>query len=408
MHTFQRHLDTAVSAGIVLILLTAPTQYSIAVFGDINLSLVDPLVWVVGALWFLRLLWGREIKWVRSAPLVTALFVLMGALSIIRADNRLAAAKDLFQWVEYFGVAFLLFASGLDRCVRLRTACYVFFGIGTAIVGWAVVEYFIPSIPDVDVSASFGNRNVLGGFFSLLLPLMYGWLLWDRHWGRRIWLGTAIVAGVTVTLSGGSLLAIILSCAVLSLLRGQPVFIGYAAAVVLLLGVGLWHLPRENAWTLHESIAFFEPDGTPTQRYPEWQAALVMAEENPFLGVGLGNYQTNVGRYYGTVPNLAKAAEPDSQNLYLVLASSIGLPGLLFFAGTLLYFLMTGFAAAARGGADDAWMRGLAAGSAGALLAFSINCIWSPLLVRGIGIPLVLVMALALCAGQARTQADRG
>ena len=35
---------------------------------------------------------------------------------------------------------------------------------------------------------------------------------------------------------------------------------------------------------------------------------------------------------------------------------------------------------------------GLAA--CGALLAFSVNCVWSPLLVRGLGVPLVFVLSL--------------
>jgi hypothetical protein len=94
------------------------------------------------------------------------------------------------------------------------------------------------------------------------------------------------------------------------------------------------------------------------------------------------------------LPSPVGKAEDDSQNLYLVLASSTGFAGLAAYLGMLGFFGVSAlrrFVAAA-----DPFERGLALGLAGSCLAFAVNSLWSPLLVRGIGIPLALVFALCL------------
>jgi len=127
-------------------------------------------------------------------------------------------------------------------------------------------------------------------------------------------------------------------------------------------------------------------------RYTEWQAAMVMIAENPWRGVGLGNYQDNIGGYFGVLPRPTGKVEADSENLYLVIASSAGLLGLAAFLGMLLTF---GLKAARQAFVlSEPRDRGMALGLLGAILGFSICSIWNPLLVRGIGIPLAIVFAL--------------
>ena len=75
------------------------------------------------------------------------------------------------------------------------------------------------------------------------------------------------------------------------------------------------------------------------------------------------------------------------------LAASAGLPTVLAF----LLMLWNGMADAGRGatrdGAGDEVLPGLGAGLAGALGAFALTAVWHPLLVRGIGLPLALLLA---------------
>jgi O-antigen ligase len=164
--------------------------------------------------------------------------------------------------------------------------------------------------------------------------------------------------------------------------RGARWFVPVAAALVLWQALALRCLPRENDLRHFESVALYDESGAPTRRYPEWQAAASMILTNPWLGVGPGSYQRQVGPYYERVPNATGPAEPDIQNLYLVLAASCGLPALLAFLA------MLSTAAGAAVGARRA-------GVAGALAAFALAAVWHPLLVRGIGLPLAFLLALA-------------
>jgi len=389
-------LDRVVAWGLMAIVLAAPTQFAFKVGAGVNLSLVDPLVWIVDALWAAAALRARRCV-VLVPPASACLFVALAAISGGFAGNRMAAAKDVFQLVEYFLVGFLLLDAGLRQPQLRGRLVAVFLGAATAVVALAVVQYCLPGVEAFAVRGTFGNRNVLGGFLALALPLMLGLALYDGDWKRRVWFLATIAAGLLITLSGGAFVALVLGLSLVSLARGGRALAVCALVLGLLTLAVLPHLPRHNGEALGRSIALYDDDGEPTMRYPEWQAAAEMALDNPWLGVGTGNYQENVGGYYGVLPSAPVKAEADSQNLYLVLASSLGFPGVVAFVGMLLWCARCAVVGAVRATGIE---RGLAAGAAGSIAAFAVCAIWAPLLVRGIGVPLVFILALA-CSGAA-------
>ncbi|MCF7855720.1 MAG: O-antigen ligase family protein [Candidatus Pacebacteria bacterium] len=385
--------DSVTLWAVIATVVVAPTQYGITLGGQINVTLVDPLIWGTAFLWGINRLRKRDFIDVPLPPLVISLFVVLAALSAVRGAGLLQSAKDLIQLIEYFILAYILFTHVAVRRMGAMAVARLFLAVASVVILIGVIQYLTTPVDDFAVGATFGNRNVYGGFLSLCLPLFLGMLIYDNQWRRRMWYAAALLLGLATTLSGATMIAVAVGGSMVCLSRGQRTFLGFALVLVLLLGVVLPRLPRENTWELHDSIAMFEGDGTPAQRYPEWQAAFIMAQEHPLLGVGIGHYQENVGRYYGTLPSRNKKAEADTQNLYLVLASSIGFPGLLAFTGVLGLSVLRGINGTTR--VPEPAVRGCCAGSAGALIAFSINSIWAPLLVRGIGIPLILVMVLA-------------
>ena len=161
-------------------------------------------------------------------------------------------------------------------------------------------------------------------------------------------------------------------------------------------------LPRDNFTAAIQSAEIYHSDsgevqysetgvlthtaGTPTRRYPEWQAALMMSFEKPLVGIGPGTYQKNIGPFYDVIPRETGPNEPDIQNLYLVMVSTMGYPVLIAF----LLLLYAGWNSG-RSSASSPCARAAAA----AIAAFAITAIWHPLLVRGIGLPLVFMLALA-------------
>ncbi len=402
MSTSRRWLKSAIHVGLLLVLILAPTQLSIELRPQVNLSPVDPLLAIVAMLWGLDLLLERDWRRLRPPPLFHIGFLLLALASTVRAPDKLSAVKDLIQLVEYFAVAHML-ADWVLHAPRARArAVAVALISGAVIVGLAAWQYLAEDTPVLDVRGTFGNRNVLGGYLAMLVPLAAGLMLGGGvSMGARIGLGALAAAGLCINLSGYSMLAIIPALLVVAGLRHRVAFLVMALVLTLVTVLVLPRLPRQNDYTLFDSVAFYDPEGQPSRRYPEWQAAATMTLEHPWLGVGLGQYQQHVGQYFGVVPNATGAQEPDIQNLYLVLSSSIGMLGLFCFLGMLLQGIQRALRAYAHCAPP---MRGLALGVTGALIAYLPAALGSPLLVRGIGLPLALLLALA---GQLQTAPEK-
>lgn len=393
MSTFRRWLQRAIRAGLLLVLILAPTQAGIELRPEVHLSPVDPLLALVAALWGLDLMLARDWRRLRPPPLFHLLFLAFAVASALRAPDRMTAAKDLVQLIEYFVVAHMLADWALQESrVRTRAAAVALIS-GAALIGIGAWHYLAPGVEALEVRSTFGNRNVFGGYLAMLLPLMAGVALGGGvPSGARIALGLLVLAGLCVNLSGASMLAIAAALLVVAGLRHRVAFAGMALLLTAVTVLLLPRLPRQNDYALFDAVALYDTEGQPTRRYPEWQAAATMALEHPWLGVGIGQYQQHVGQYFGVVPNATGPQEPDIQNLYLVLASSIGLCGMLCFLGMLLQGLRRALAAYAL---PNTPLPGLALGVAGALIGYLLAALGSPLLVRGIGLPLALLLALA-------------
>ena len=404
-------------AGVLCTLFLAPTQWVLV--PNPRLGPADVLLALTAAVWGLDVLLARDWRRIRAAcPHWThLLFALCAGAAVFAATDRKEAIKEVIQIAEYFIAGSMVFAAFLNAepaaaaprrtAVTLKTL-FVALGAATAFaLALAAAQYFstaghrssalfvenktLDIIVNVLggwespllVGGTFGNRNVLGGYLALALPLCFaGAAGAARGAPARAACALLLLAGLTLNLSGASYWAVAAVLAAMAAARGARWFLPVAAALVLWQTFALPRLPRKNDLCHFESMALYDDAGSPTRRYPEWQAAASMILTNPLLGVGPGNYQKQVGPYYGQVPNATGPAEPDIQNLYLVLGASCGMPALLAF----LALLSTAFADALK--ADRL-------GAAGALAAFALTAVWHPLLVRGIGLPLVFVLALA-------------
>lgn len=392
MTRFHTVLRKSIEYGLLAVVLVSPTQHAVQVTKGTYVSVVDPLICALLALWLLYLATTRKLDSLRPPPVFTLLFVLLALASVSRAISRPNALKDVFQYVEYLVIAYTLFTWYLTDAKQRRRLVTLTALATTVIVGVALVQYLSPGIVDFNVRGTFGNRNVLGGYLSLSLPLLFGLSLYERAMWRRTWYSLVIAGGLLTCLAGGAWIALAVALLVIAVLRSRIAFV--AIACLLSVAVVLSpNLPRDTIESARRSIALYNDDVEVAPRYTEWQAAGIMMVENATLGVGAGNYQANIGQYYGILPDPAGVkVEPDSQNLYLVIGATIGVTGLLCFGGMLAYFAIGALAVSLR--TPDRFLQGLLTGAFGSLLAFSINAVWSPLLVRGIGIPLAIVFSL--------------
>lgn len=389
--------------GVLLTLCIAPTQWALEVRPKFFLSPADLALALTAAVWLADICLARD--WKRLLPLppwTHLLFVALAGAAAMIAPFKLLAIKDFVQYVEYFIIGHWVFASYLSESERAGRRALAALGIVTALIlGLALSQYFSSGTDALHVRGSFGNRNVLGGYLALAMPMLFAGLSGVRPlWGKLL-LALLLVAGLTVNLSGAAYFAIAGAIVWMAATRGPHWFIPVVAVLIAWQTVVLQHLPRANDIVHFQSLALYNDSGTVERRYPDWQAAYSMALTHPWLGVGLGNYQKHVGQYYDNIPRQTGPSEPDIQNLYLVLAASAGWPAALAFLA-----LFAGAMRAARkpGCASDAdtLSVALAQGVTGSLAAFAFTAVWHPLLERGIGLPLVFLIAFAYHLGHAK------
>ena len=391
-------LHSLFRVGVLATLCIAPTQWALEIRPKVYLSPADLALVFTAGVRFLDILATRT--WRRLLPLPPwplLLFVAFACASALIAPFKLLATKDLVQYAEYFVLGYWVFSAFLRDGERSARQALTALGIVTALVlGFALVHYFTPAVETLKVRGTFGNRNVLGGFLALALPLLFGGVLGVRPLWGKILLTLMLLAGLTVNLSGAAYFAVSGVIVCMAAARGPKWFIPVAALLIAWQAFVLPRLPRENDIAHFRSLALYSDSGAVERRYPDWQAAYSMTITHPWLGVGLGNYQKHVGQYYDNIPRQTGPSEPDIQNLYLVLAASVGLPALLAFLA-LLVCPIQAVRTAVRDGSDSRFSlrTALAQGVTGSLAAFAFTAVWHPLLVRGIGLPLVFLLAFA-------------
>ncbi|MBA4387915.1 MAG: hypothetical protein C0404_08030 [Verrucomicrobia bacterium] len=390
-------MNTLLKSCIVAILFLTPTQFGFEVAKNVHVSVVDPLIWITLAIWLAIQIRNGRLKSTCPGIVLPALFILAAGISVVHAENRLAWLKEMIQALEYFVAAYLVFA-GIDDEKFLRRLVRLWLFIAGAITIAGAIQYFATPVDDMHVSATFGNRNIFGGYLAMMLPMALATMVWTHRWWLRFLMLSMVMLGFVVNLSGGACIAMVIATGCVAMARSRWIFAIHVVVVLLLVAVALPRLPRQNDEKIWQSISIYDGNDDVARRYKEWHAAAAMARENALFGVGAGNYQQNLGRYYGTLQIPSHVAEPDSQNLYLVLASSMGIGGVLSFLGILMFFGLKSCVAAARTG--NIQHRSIAVGLAGLLIGFSIGSIWSPLLVRGTGLTLAMAIGLVTALGR--------
>ena len=465
-------LGVCVGFLVLLAVATHPTQAALSLPLDsgsrqLNLSPVDLILAAAFLLWVVRRIVRREFRLppLYPATVAAALWLVLSLVPQLKGSADLAGGAlklglvKAAQFVEYFLVAHILFVETFSRARYRRLALRLLACVTAVAVAAAVVQYCSGDTGVLHVRGSwFDNRNTFGAFLAIVLPLLFGTALFERSRAVLAAISLLVIAGLCVCLSGGAFVAICAGLLVAAALRGRTAFAAVALALVVLVGLVLPGLPRRNGTVLLDSVALYKQSdpnrlfnddvvatasglssrqaalakkvaaGEPVdygdlvteqdyswkwqQRYKEWQAALNVMIESPWFGVGAGAYQTNVNRFYqsdlfGAMPKYPKnLLEADTLNGYLVLGASAGAPFLILLAAM---FLRAARCALPRFADEECTeTRGLTAGVISALAALAVAMLFTNPLVRGVGVTLALLLALAQTIGNHTTTGAHG
>ena len=260
----------------------------------------------------------------------------------------IAVCLDLGKW------EWLVFVLVLAGAANALIGIYEFFGGSGALVLLVPGGFF-------RAFGTFGQPNPFGGFMGLLAPISlmaalgHGLRLWHTYRARQSISPTSfalsifyllatglLIIGVIFSWSRGSWLGFAASMAAILLAIPRRWWYGVAplvfAALIILIFWLTGRLPasvisRVESVT-NEITAFSDVRGvdiTPenyanVERLAHWQAAINMAQANPWLGVGFGNFENAYPQYDLLYWPLAQG---HAHNYYLNVFAEAGIIGLL-------------------------------------------------------------------------------
>ena len=339
-------------------------------------------------------------------------------LKAVMADKGASQAvkegiAETIQFGLYFIVAPLILVNLLvdrrdaDRVIDRREFALRCFA-GGAVLMVALALWQNVQAPREAPRALFSSPNAFAAWFAIVLPLLFAWSQNDRvllHKGgpasivRRLLLPVALM-GMLAVMSLWSHIAALCGLLAMALLaRGaRRVRLGTLALLVALFTGALWAQSPRDA-RREPFVSLGSAKEKVKKQYIEWYAAAGWAapSERAFTnGVGPGNYQLNIGPYYSSLPNESKLP-PDSNNLYLVQAVSLGVLGLSALLWTVGHFARRANEARKylQARHQDAW---LPIGVLGSLVSWGVVNIFHASIVRGTGLVLALLCALSVVA----------
>ncbi len=430
-------------AGLFVALVTGPlgaTEAGLLDSGQLYL-LLSLLAWVAHGLRDRRLFVPRTFL---AVPL--AIFVGVTAVSIIDAPSYSFGLQELLKWIEMLVIMLLVVdrvnvwrtQRGGHRLTPLLWLLAALFVAGLSQAALGIYQFALqPDGPEhflvlgrfYRAYGTFNQPNPFGGFMNFTAVLGLGILLsylWEtgdwrlkstnlqslissfrsRNWLAILSVGlvTAVsLAAVIASWSRGAWLSLSVAVAAMLLFWPRKLWQGVlllAVGGVLLLGgsqIGL--VPAtitERITSFSDDLRFGDVRGEDItdenyavlERLAHWQAAVDMAEDQPWLGVGFGNYEPAYADYA-----LINWPYPlgHAHNYYLNLLAETGIVGLLaYFVVWTAVFWQT-IRVIQR---TDGWQRGVALGLLGVWTALTVHHLVDKLYVNNIYIHLGALFGL--------------
>lgn len=404
--------------------------------GGVNIGLME-LVLAGGLVaWLLQLAAGRQtLARLRSPapPLLWPFLVFLGGvgLSWLNALSIGASLVETIKWVEM--LLLYLLAIALLPVNRLKWATAILLLTGMAQAALGLYQFIFKVGPEgfllfggrfLRAYGTFAQPNPYAGYLGLVLPLSLALLLWQA--GR--WAGPHKPRRFTpALLLAGIPFGLLLAALVATLSRGA--WMGFAAAAVVVLAV---HSKRTMAmlaglvlaatlvalpgtFTLEtaasnapyagvirrvvDAAAIFTITDITTlevndanfatiERLAHWQAARNMWRDNPWLGVGFGNYAAIYPAYA-----IGRWLDPlgHAHNYLLNLGAESGLTGIIAY----LIFWIAAFGVTwqtirrSRG-----FYRAVAVGGLGIIVHLHVHNLFDNLYVQGMYLHIAIILAV--------------
>ena len=393
--------------------------------GVVNVGATEVLVGLVLAAWFMRMV-ARRTLGVSRPPLALPLAIFLGilCLSALGTTSLQYSLKEIVKWVEVLAV-YLFVANEVDAQWS-KALVFVILSTGALAALQGMYQFLLQAGPVgfvlfgrfLRAYGTFEQPNPYAGYLGLTLPLAAGlvvaamvsvgrrvrgrWLIWAAgtgtlmliavvmSWSRGAWLGVAAAAiamfAAVVARSGRVvLLGVLFTFIVVYALLVGGVSLA-PSAVVQRFADFLPYLGVTDVIGVEVTDANFAV----LERMAHWQSALEMWKDHPWLGVGIGNYESVYAQY--ALPLWALPLG-HAHNYYLNIAAEAG------FLGLATYLLLWGAALLVSWRATrraTGWHWGVALGVFGILVHLSVHNIFDNLFVHGMYLHVAILLGIGM------------
>jgi O-antigen ligase len=306
--------------------------------------------------------------WQQPLALAVLAFVLWISASVLWASDKGTALRAT---VSFLGLLGLMVVIGLleRRYLLLAWAAFAFSAALSVPAGYILP---VPEGSFMAESGRFAPAGATPNTYACLVIIAffaaYFGLLW-RHRITAYLLAPVFVYGIFATASRTGLIVLI-TVPLLTLFvprlgarlgwRILPMYVLGAAAILVI----VLTIPSVGEPALERimTVSQFESEDTWSGRWSTWQGALDVTASHPILGVGAGNFSEAAIEYSESVQeHSAEAGEVNglTHNIFLSVASQLGLVGLILYLGIVFFLFKTAVPIAQRPGLETGIFLGL-------------------------------------------------
>ena len=354
----------------MLLLIFAPMRTLIATESDIQLPLDIGLLltaifigwWVVARITTEHRL--ANLKW-SKIHLCVLLFVIASGFTIFPASSLGAWLNEWLKWILILFLSLLIFNYVKHRQWEWLVYGLTLAGVANAIIGIYIffggsgALHLLINNRFFRAFGTFGQPNPFGGFLGLLFPIVgmmsigYLFITWNK-WNKTKTLhlpslfmmsffgasSGLLALGVIMSWSRGAWLSLGVSTFIIAILLPKRWWqsIAIAGSIIGIVSL-LWFSGKfptsiqerinsstQELFTFNDvrAVDVTSENYAVVERLAHWQAALNMARYNPWIGVGIGNYEVVYNDY-----RLINWDEPlgHAHNYYLNVLAETGIIG---------------------------------------------------------------------------------
>jgi len=341
--------------------------------------------------------------------------------SLLNSRSLPHSAKELLKWGEVLLLYVVVAQEMDDRWAKALVATVLLTGAAAAVQG--MYQFLTGTGPEgfllfgrfMRAYGTFEQPNPFGGYLGLVLPLAAGlvmagilrinqvgswWVLGaagcgvliaaalTMSWSRGAWLGAAaaIAAMVLATAVRSRRAAVIGSVLVVTL--AYLLLAGTAVRVPAALVQRAGSLVADFSVRDVRGLEVTDTNFAVFERMAHWQAALGMWTDHPWLGVGVGNFET-------AYPHYALAGWPlalgHAHNYYLNIAAEAGVLGLAAYLFLWGAALMRVWRLTQRA---SGWWMGVVLGILGVLVHLSVHNLVDSLFVHAMYLHVAMLLGV--------------